>query len=186
MMRSALTQFLQSKADPPKQGWRRLIPRPKQAIAAFPIAGALLFLNNVFVFESVVVPTSSMSPTILPNERVILERFPRRPIQRFDIVVVNNQKLGRRLAKRVVGLPGERVRVEQSWRLFINDVCVDYSPENTSHVRTEANHHPIQILDRPNSTPAIASSDNVLLGPDEYYLLGDNRLPAATAASSVP
>jgi signal peptidase I len=52
----------------------------------------------------------SMRPTLRPG-RVVLTRSLRRgvPVRRGDLVVAEPAGLGRRVVKRVVGLPGERV-----------------------------------------------------------------------------
>jgi signal peptidase I len=138
---------------------------------------SLLLINDLFFFESVLIPSSSMRPTILPNERIFLQKFGFRTLNRFDVVVVGSKKLGKRLAKRVIALPGDRVRIEGSWKVFINDECLDYSEENAVHQRIEAGDHTIQVLkDQKPSFEARFGGHNLILGPDEYFVLGDNRL----------
>ena len=79
---------------------------------------------------------------------------------------------GKRWAKRVVGLPGERVIIAEDGSVWIND----------------------QRLESPTGIPRIAYSQRFVnttahdyvcwgtparpaqLGPDEYYMLGDNAL----------
>ena len=155
---------------------RRWLPTRPQAVAAFLVAGALLLFSDHFVVESVVVPSSSMEPTILPNERVFLSRLPGRAIGRFDVVVVDSRALGRRIAKRVVALPGERVRLEASWKVFVNGTPLDYSEVAADHTRVEAGDHAVRLAGGPNPTPPTEfGGEDLLLGPDEYYVLGDNR-----------
>ena len=155
----------------------RWLPTRLQAVAAFGVAAALLLAVDRFAFESVVVPSASMEPTVLRNERVFLNRLPGQSIRRFDVVVVDSRALGRRIAKRVVGLPGERVRLEASWKVFVDGESLAYSEASAGHTRTEAGDHEIRLVAGP--TPPAATRfgrEDLLLGPGEYFVLGDNRL----------
>ena len=159
-----------------RTGRRALLPSWRQGVAAAAVASALLVANDVFLYESVVVPSASMWPTVLPNERAFLHHLSG-PIKRFDVVVIKSPRFGERLAKRVVGLPGERVRLEDSWRVLINDVSLGYIAETGSTVRREGDDHEICVAPGRGVTfPTRVGAADVLLGPDEYFLLGDNRL----------
>jgi signal peptidase I len=91
----------------------------------------------------------SMVPALLPGQFLIAAR-PRR-IRRGDVVVVRFSQPGIDAVKRVVGLPGERVRVVAG--------------------RAEVNGRP---LNEPHAHGAGASGE-WSLGADEYLVLGDNR-----------
>ena len=154
-----------------------LRPRWKRPLLVVAVALALLVLNDVFLYESVLIPSASMAPTILPNERVFLRKFPGRAIKRFDVVVIRSRIARERIVKRVVGLPGERIRLEDSWKVYVNDRCLSYSPETAAHQYIEAAHHQIQVSTGAQSAPPTQfGKTDLLLGPDEYFVLGDNRL----------
>lgn len=166
---------------------RSWLPTWKQAAVAVVTAGALLVLNDMFVCESVVIPSASMRPTILPNERVFLRRFPPAPIERFAVVVVDSRKLGARIAKRVIGLPGDRIRVENAWKVFVNGRPLDYADENVAHERMEAGNHAIRVVESAKvsfETP-FARAD-LTLEPGEYFVLGDNRLASEDSRAIGP
>lgn len=167
---------LSRRSGAPAVTFGTLPPAWTKALVVFAIVGGALLFNDLYVFESVVIPSSSMEPTILPNERLVLSRFPH-TIRRFDVVVIESPRLGVRIAKRVIGLPGERVRLEDSWRVFLNDTALTYSDEAANHVRMEAGHHLIEVMRgvREPFETQFGGTD-VQLGPDEYYVLGDNRL----------
>jgi signal peptidase I len=92
-------------------------------------------------------------------------------------VVIGSRTLGHRIAKRVVGLPGDHVRLEDSWKLYINDQPLIYSDEDTDRNRMEATDHHIALHPDPASRIQTRfANDDLLLGSDEYFVLGDNRL----------
>ena len=154
-----------------------LLPTWKQLAVCTAVALAILVINDLFFFESVVIPTSSMRPTIVPNERVLLRKIGYRAIHRFDIVVIANSATGKRLAKRVIGLPGDRIRLEDSWKVYINGQPLAYSDTPGGKSVTEsANHSIINQYDAPQHIETRFGKDELLLGPDEYFVLGDNRL----------
>ncbi|MDB5297173.1 MAG: signal peptidase [Phycisphaerales bacterium] len=151
-------------------------------MVALVAAAALLLANDTFVAESVVVASASMRPTLFPGDRAFLLKFPRRPIHRFAVIVATvGRPVARRVIKRVVALPGERVRVEDGWRVHVDGRPLSYGDPSDDGLRIEAGNHSIQsqalrtpAMNRP--TPAGSMTEEVLLGPNEYFLLGDNRL----------
>lgn len=174
----ALFNECQPRPARARSGVSKLIPTAKQAAAAFAIALALLVFNDLFVFESLVVPTSSMQPTIQPNERIILNHLSFGQLHRFDVAVIREHGTGKRIVKRIIGLPGERVRLDSGWKVFINDQPLGYSEGMINSQRTEAGSHLIQVIGADATTTRFAK-DDLLLGPDEYFVLGDNRLASS-------
>ena len=95
----------------------------------------------------------SMYPTLAPGTR----RWTRRlrattPLHRGDIVVIDSTGLGRRVVKRVIGLPGETVRVTRA------AVLVDGHPLPEPYV----------------SLPG-GPTGSYRLPAGAYLVLGDNR-----------
>lgn len=164
-------------------GWPR---RWNRLLVTLGVIGGLVLLNDLYVFESVVIPTSSMEPAILPHEHAILSHLSR-GIHRFDVVVIESPKFGVRMAKRVIALPGERVRLEDSWKVFVNDTPLDYSAETAEHQRREAGNHLIHLV--PGSAGPFETRfarRDLRLGPNEYFVLGDNRLASDDSRSFGP
>lgn len=98
----------------------------------------------------------SMEPTLRDGEYVFVYRMAywREPPERGDIIVFRHPLNPRRtLIKRVIGLPGETVAI-QNGRVYVNGQPL---PEP-------------YILASPTYTAA-----PVAVGPDEVYVLGDNR-----------
>lgn len=132
------------------------------------IEGAILLLAILFglliragVYETVLIPSNSMQPTLEIGDRLLIDH--RESLhgrwQRGDIVTFHppetwqdpDQDL---LVKRVIGLPGETVDI-QAGRVLINrkELQENYLKEP---MQTE---EPIQLL----------------LGPGRYFVMGDNR-----------
>ena len=154
------------------------LPSARTWVAGFAAAALLLWLNDRFLFESIQVISSSMRPTLLRNERAYLQRAGLGEYRRFDVVVINSEVLGHRIVKRIIGVPGDRVKLEDSWRVVINGQPLDYQPAPGATNRLiEAGTHEIQLQRNPKfSYETKFGLDELLLGPDEYYVLGDNRL----------
>lgn len=119
---------------------------------------ATWFILN-FVAIRARVDGSSMENTLSDGEGVIVERLSYRfgNPQRFDIIVFPFQyKKNTYYIKRIIGLPGEKVYIENG-DIYINDVLLTESYGR--EVMREA---------------GIAATP-VLLGAGEYFVLGDNR-----------
>lgn len=120
----------------------------------------LLTLILFFAMRSVLInfriSGTSMLPTLHDSEYVFVYRlaYLRHPPQRGDIIVFRFPlNADRTLVKRVIGLPGETVSVHNG-QVFINNIPL---PEP-------------YILASPTYT-----APPVTVGPDEVYVLGDNR-----------
>jgi len=81
---------------------------------------ALLIIN--FVIQSFYIPSSSMEPTLVPGERVLVAKFYYRITepQRGDIIVFRYPIDKRKnLIKRVIGLPGEKIKISNGM-VYVN------------------------------------------------------------------
>lgn len=115
----------------------------------------LVLLIKNFVVAPIQVNGDSMYDTLCDKDIMILNKIGYRfsKIKRFDIVVIKYED--RLLIKRVIGLPGENVKIKNNI-LYINDKAIDEP-----------------FLDEDTKT-----SDYVLeeIIPDNYYfVMGDNR-----------
>ena len=104
-----------------------------------------------FIITPIIVRGTSMNPTLIDGEVMILKKFDK-SYNRFDIVVIGKEVEGDNLIKRIIGLPGETVRYKNN-KLYIND----------------------EIVDDPYNYKETNNFQEVTLKDDEYFLLGDNR-----------
>jgi len=139
------------------------------------------------------VPSGSMNPTILEGDRVFVNKlayslkFPfttwtlaswSEP-KRGQVVTFWSPKDGKRLIKRVAGVPGDRIAMRNGV-LLVNDQPVPYADDAAHSTRTVLtkretlgeHQHAVQFLP---AHPSNRSFDEVTLGPDDFYMLGDNR-----------
>ena len=119
---------------------------------------------NTFIFNAVI-PSSSMEKTINPNDRVIglKSAYWFSDVERKDIVIFNSAEEGRYLVKRVIGLPGDKIE--------INDGCVYVNGEKLNE----------DYLKQQDVTSNGTIKEPFIVPDDCYFMLGDNRLNSLDA-----
>ncbi|EGT2099974.1 signal peptidase I, partial [Listeria monocytogenes] len=78
----------------------------KRLVQLVLLVGAVLLIRH-YVFSPAAVNGSSMEPTLHNNDRLWVTSI-KKP-QRFDIIAFPSPRNGQRVAKRLIGLPGETV-----------------------------------------------------------------------------
>lgn len=124
---------------------------------------AVAHLARSFVGEAFVMPTRSMSPTIQPGDRFLVDKrwYNRNRIRRNDVVVFLSEGPGSPpYVQRIAGLPGDEIEIENE-RVFINGTEWD-----DPHAVFNAPLPPLE--DMVNHVPVTVPSDGC-------FLLGDNR-----------
>lgn len=126
----------------------------------FVLIFGVAFLFKHFVVGQVVVDGPSMNDTLQDQDRLLMNKFTYRvrDLDRFDIVVFKYAyDTDTDYIKRVIGLPGETVRIDQEGQIFINDELLeeDYGKE---------------VIEDPG-----IAEEGITLDDDEYFVLGDNR-----------
>lgn len=128
-----------------------------RGVIIFAVALALI---NLFIVTINVVSGPSMEPNFYNGQYVLVDRlsYLYRTPRRGEAVVIrfpgDPEKV--RYIKRVVGLPGEIISFNNG-KVFINGKQLK---ENYL---------------RPDTFTSAFNSESVTVGPDEYFLLGDNR-----------
>lgn len=132
----------------------------------------LTWLVITFVGQRTAVDGSSMEPMLSDGDNLLVDKisYRFREPQRYDIIVFPFQyEANTYYIKRIIGLPGETVRIDLEGNIYINDEIL---PENYGR----------EIISPDKVGIAI---DPVVLGEDEYFVLGDNRNNSMDSRSSV-
>jgi signal peptidase I len=117
--------------------------------------------------EPMLVRGESMRPTLVPGQRVAVGPL-REPLRRGAVVVLRRpDREGLEVVKRVIGLPGERVR------LVGGHLEVDGRRVPEPYLAGAGTARRPTAPRRPTEAAAVAL--DVLLGEGEYLVLGDHR-----------
>lgn len=103
---------------------------------------------------------SSMNPTLSDGDNLWVDKLAYRfgDPKRFDVIIFNYDE-NTTYVKRIIGLPGETVRIDQEGNIYINDELL-------------VENYGMEII-APNNIGR--AGQPVELGEDEYFVLGDNR-----------
>ena len=147
------------------------------------------------------VPTGSMIPTILEGDRIFVNKLAydlKVPFttwhlaqwddpQRGDIVVFFSPADGKRLVKRVIGLPGDTIAMQKE-QLLINGQAIRYAPVTETQAAAFAAVQPGQYLffseyltEKTHpvmftpGVPALRTFASLTVPAGKYFMMGDNR-----------
>ena len=138
-----------------------------EIILYFALVACITFLIIHFVGQRTVVNGVSMQPTLSDGDNLIVDKLSYRfhDPDRFDIIVFP-QEDGRYFIKRIIGLPGENVRIDEDGFIYINGENLQES-------------YGKEVMRDPG-----LAKDGIQLGADEYFLLGDNPQGGEDSRSS--
>ena len=117
-----------------------------------------VILIRQFVITPIQVVGTSMKPNLIDGELMLLNKitYNFNDIKRFDIVVVDYKDEA--LVKRVIGLPGEKIKY-QDGKLYINDELVK------ENFKTNGKTEDYNITQTGYTT----------IPKDMYFIVGDNN-----------
>lgn len=140
-------------------------------IKAFLIAAILAVLVRVVLFAPVVVEGPSMLPTLEDNDHLIVSKinYTIGKPERFDIIVFHATER-RDYIKRVIGVPGDHVAVEND-ELYINGERVEepYLEERKQEMPDS------QILTQDFTLEQVTEEGYETVPEGHVFVLGDNR-----------
>lgn len=120
---------------------------------------AATYLIVTYVGQRTMVSGDSMEATLHDGDNLIVDKlsYRLREPERFEIVVFPyKHKEDTYYIKRIIGLPGETVQVKDGY-VYINDELLE---EN----------YGLETMNNPG-----IADEPILLGEDDYFVLGDNR-----------
>lgn len=164
------------------------------SVSFFPVLAVVLVLRS-FLFEPFTIPSGSMLPTLQIGDYILVNKYTyglRLPVVGTEIVAVGKPQRGdvmvfkypenprQNFIKRVIGLPGDHVRVEEG-RVFLNGSELPRArtefPGAESwelyYIEKAGDHeHLIRHEEgRESSSPRV----DTVVPPDSYFTMGDNR-----------
>lgn len=122
---------------------------------------------NILVCQSVRVSGSSMEPSYHDGDGLIMEKVSYKVgnPERFDVVVFTRNG-NYYLVKRIIGLPGETVHINPDGEIFIDGRLLE-------------EYYGMEPID-----DAGVAENTIILGSDEYFVLGDNRNNSADSRNA--
>jgi signal peptidase I len=175
----------------------------------------MALFGMTFIVQAVKVPTGSMQNTITIGDHLLVNKFifapgsslpflPQREIRRGDIIVFkypgnpynpsrdnrpDNRPILTNYVKRVIGLPGDRIRIEGR-NVVVNDQVI---PEHRIEATERNEKDPLTIVNSPERKPdelydvyyqpgeqmtvgdVFDGTNEITVPDDSYFVMGDNR-----------
>jgi signal peptidase I len=169
--------------------------RPRGAIAEWTITILLLLFGTTTLVQAFVIPTGSMEDTLLIGDHLLVDKLAYAPtgpiskhllpysdVTRGDIIVFRYPiDINQTFVKRVIGVPGDRIRLENK-QVYLNGkkLVEPYKYHKTEYIDSYRDNFPGE----PNVgifPPAqVMLEQNVVKGevvvpPDNFFAMGDNR-----------
>ncbi|MCM1496939.1 MAG: signal peptidase I [Clostridium sp.] len=114
-----------------------------------------------FVGQRTTVSGDSMNNTLEDGDNLWIDKlsYHLKDPERFDIVVFPYQDSKVYYIKRIIGLPGEKIRIDEEGVIYVNGTPLDedYGLETIKP----------SMIGR--------AGKDIILGEDEYFVIGDNR-----------
>jgi len=190
-------QVVSAPADSERTPWLRFqLPTVPEALVSLLQTVVVALFLLTFVLQPYLIPSESMEHTLLVGDFLLVNRqvyappgrlagwlLPYRDVARGDIVVFHHPEPHPYLVKRVVGLPGDRLRIENG-RVSINGVAIDepyavFEPVPPNPLRDD---FPGRLNTDPNVDPtwwsqmqSLTTNGQLTVPEGQYFVLGDNR-----------
>ena len=164
-------------------------------LAEWTVTAILLLFGTTTLVQAFVIPTGSMENTLLVGDHLLVDKLayapgggfaqrllPYDPLKRGDIIVFRYPvDIRQTFVKRLIGLPGDHIRVAQK-RLFLNGKAAEepYAYHGTDYIDSFRDNFPSapNLASMPSAQDMLTRhvrNGEVVVPPDSYFALGDNR-----------
>lgn len=167
----------------------------RNSLAEWTVTIILLLFGTTTLVQAFVIPTGSMEDTLLIGDHLLVDKLayappgpiskyllPYTPVRRGDIIVFRYpMDVTQTYVKRVIGIPGDRIRIENK-QLYRNGQRVEepYAYHKTDYFDSYRDNFP-SIPNTPISDAAQEMLEKhvvngeVVVPPNCYFAMGDNR-----------
>jgi len=174
------------------------LPTVPEAFASFLRTVVVALFLLTFVLQPFLIPSESMEHTLLVGDFLLVNKqvfapagsphsflhwlLPYRDVQRGDVVVFHHPDPPF-LVKRVVGIPGDHIRIEDG-RVTVNGSTLDepYAAFEPAAPNQFRDNFPAPIYSDPNIDPmwwrrlqTLTQNGELVVPEGDYFMLGDNR-----------
>ncbi len=168
---------------------------PRGALAEWTVTVLLLLFGTTTLVQAFVIPIGSMEDNMLIGDHLLVDKLayappgpvsryvlPYTPVRRGDIIVFRYPvDIRQTFVKRVIGIPGDRIRLAGK-QVMLNGKPLDepYKFNKTSYIDSYRDNFPtapntrvddraLEMLDKH------VTEGDVVVPPDSYFAMGDNR-----------
>ena len=173
----------------------RHLPTLPEALASLLRTVVIALFVLTFMLQPFLIPSESMEHTLLVGDFLLFNKqvyapagalgrwiLPYRMVQRGDIVVFHHPDPPL-LVKRVVGVPGDHLRI-QNGHVLVNGIPLSepYAAFEPAPMNPGRDNFPARIYTDPNVDPdwwrlmqSLVDHGELVVPPNDYFVLGDNR-----------
>jgi signal peptidase I len=171
------------------------LPTAHNALATLVTLIVITLFLHTFILQPYLIPSESMEHTLLVGDFLLFNKqvyapaggltgwlLPYRPVERGDIVVFHHPSPPL-LVKRVVGLPGDRLRIEDG-QVYVNGALLEepYATFEPAPPNQFRDNFPARVYTNPEVDPdwwrqmqSLTHNGELVVPEGQYFVLGDNR-----------
>jgi signal peptidase I len=175
--------------------WRLQLPTVPEALASMLRTVVVALFVLTFVLQPYLIPSESMERTLLVGDFLLVNKqvyaypgslfrwlLPYHEVARGDIIVFHHPDPPL-LVKRVVGLPGDRLRID-SGQVWINGQLLPepYAAFEPALANAFRDEFPARVYTDPQVDPnwwkqmqGLTRNGELVIPPGQFFVLGDNR-----------